>query len=137
MKERITPSEAGPIHHREDTDLSGPRRCVRGHIAPGYASNRRQCAVCNKMLAYALRYGPGGAPSRRHMQRWPDYAAAREHYVAAGGYLLRLAGGVYGTTDNEARVRRLRGQQWLDHCDLIQCWDEVEIASHAGRARRA
>lgn len=135
MSDRITPSEVGPIHHRPSTRLTELRRCAHGHLAPKYKSFGG-CAACAKNATYERRAARGKPVSPR-LRRWPDYRGALEHHIDAGGYLLRLDGGEFGTTDNERTAARLRGAAWVDRCEVLQCWDEIAIAAHIGKPRRA
>jgi hypothetical protein len=127
MQQRVTDSELGAIRHRPETLLTEPRRCSRGHLAPYYKSINA-CSVCQKANTYELLAVKGRSASRQYMRKWSDYRAALEH---------KLEGGLYGTTDNERVVRRLRGGAWVRRCDDLQCWDEVAIAAHVGQERRA
>lgn len=136
MSQRITECELGPIHHRPTTALSRPTRCPCGHVAPRYASQGR-CVACVKLRYYEWLAAKGRIASVRDMRRFRDYGEALAHHFDIGGYLLCLEDGQYGVTDNSRVVRRLRGAAWMDHCDIIECWDEAAIMAHANTAKRA
>lgn len=52
---------------------------------------------------------------------------AQDEHEAGGGWLLDLGGQTYMVTDDEAIVRDLRGADFIDRCEQLQCWDETEL----------
>lgn len=129
---RETPCPDGStIQHRPETVLRAVRDCPRGHKAPLYRGGI--CVVCARQHVLASRSGEAAArPSR--LRRFRVYARARAMHEDVGGYLLDLGGGVYGVTDDWREVRRLRGSAWVDYCEEVECWDEVEIAWQTERS---
>lgn len=124
---RITDCPIGPIRHRPATPLLPAAPCRHGHNAPRYtvAGN---CVVCAKIWMT----DPAGRPASDRMRRFTDYRAALEAHMDRGGWLLQLAPGLYGITDNPSTVRRHRSASWLRRCDEVQCWDEVELLAQTG-----
>lgn len=61
-----------------------------------------------------------------------DYKQARNCLEIDGGWLLDLGSAhrpVYGVTDDESVARDLRGQEFIDRCENLQCWDETELSN--------
>jgi|SRR5882672_7342286 len=54
-----------------------------------------------------------------------DLALARATLDDFGGWLLNMGDGRYLRTDDEALVRRLRGDKFIAQCEAAQCWDET------------
>lgn len=120
-----------------------PRRCSAGHLAAHYLVGGMRCAACAKAYAYAsverrrgyaytprVRRAPAPASAgepRGGLRLFRDYGKARAWYEEHGGFLLAFGAGRYGVTDREPVVRRLRGDAWMDRCDAIGVWDEVEL----------
>lgn len=126
MTRVTTCPDGSTIMHRPETILRTGRRCHRGHDAPWYRGG--VCVVCGRENVLAVRSDT--APKRRmRWRRFRGYGEARAAHEDVGGYLLDLGGGVFGVSDDWRAVARLRGRAWVDRCEEIECWDEVEIDS--------
>jgi hypothetical protein len=137
---RTTPCELGTIFHRAGTALLPRRRCSAGHLAPRYVGNG-YCVACAKRYAieYLARHSQKSQPQRRpkpqprrqpsrYLVRFEDYQSALDYHTDQGGFLLMLGAGKYGVSSHERTVSKLRGNAWMDRCDVLECWDEVELA---------
>lgn len=122
---RVSDCELGPIRHRPSTRLLPAARCARGHRAPRYIQNAR-CVVCAKIdaLRWAAEHAEHSNPGR--LRRFAAYDRAVAYHERVGGYLLCL-GEAYGVTTDDREAARLRGEAWVNRCDRLGCWDEVEL----------
>jgi len=55
-----------------------------------------------------------------------DLALARAMLNDLGGWLLNMGDGRYLRTDDEALVRKLRGDAFIEQCEATECWDETK-----------
>lgn len=55
-----------------------------------------------------------------------DYAGAVSYQEKFGGWLL-IDGFDFFVCDNFGTVRDMRGQDFIDHCEAHQCWDETKL----------
>lgn len=64
-------------------------------------------------------------------QYMTDLTRTRATLDDLGGWLLNMGDGRYLRTDDEALVRKLRGDAFIERCETSQCWDETRASTRA------